>query len=184
MNHFKFNDVLKLFLKSISFIVFISFYSCNTYYSDQHIEIKEDGLIYKVGRENPFTGMIIDTLNNNILEYEVVEGVKNGVFKVSSRNGIVTILGNVQDNMNIGEWNYYYPNGQLESKGNFKNDLPEGKWTWYYYNGNLKESGTFLGGLKTGRWYKYNGEGSLISIILYDNGDVIDESHLDIMRSI
>ena len=86
--------------------------------------------------------------------------------------------------MNIGEWNYYYPNGQLESKGNFKNDLPEGKWTWYYYNGNLKESGTFLGGLKTGRWYKYNGEGSLISIILYDNGDVIDESHLDIMRSI
>jgi len=183
MNHFKYNDVLKLFLKTISFIVFISFCSCNNYYSDQHIEIKEDGLIYKVGRENPFTGMIIDTLNNNILEYEVVEGVKNGIFKVSSIEGIVTIMGNVEDNMNIGEWNYYYPNGQLESKGNFKNDLPEGKWLWYYSNGNLKETGTFLGGIKTGRWYKYNGEGALISIILYDNGEIIDESHLDIMRS-
>ena len=183
MNHFKHNDVLKLFLKTILFLGFFLLCSCNTYYSDQHIEIKEDGLIYKVGRENPFTGRIIDTLNNNILEYEVVEGIKNGVFRVSSIDGIVTIMGNVEDNMNIGEWNYYYPNGQLESNGNFKNDLPEGKWMWYYSNGNIKESGTFLDGLKIGRWYKYNGEGSLISIILYDNGEIIDESHLDIMRS-
>ena len=183
MNHFKHNAVFKLFLKTISFIVFISFYACNNYHSDQHIEIKEDGLIYKVGRENPFTGMIIDTLNNNILEYEVVEGVKNGLFRVSSIDGIVTIMGNVEDNMNIGEWNYYYPNGQLESKGNFRNDLPEGKWMWYYHNGNLKESGTFLGGLKTGRWYKYNGDGALISVILYDNGEIIDELRLNIIRS-
>jgi len=183
MIHFKDNVVFKLFLKTILFIVFILFTSCGRYYSDQHIEIKEDGLIYKVGQDNPFTGRIIDTLENKILEYEVVDGLKNGEFRVSSVEGIVSIMGNVEDNMNIGEWIYFYPNGQLESKGKFNNDLPEGRWNWYYPNGNVKESGTFLEGIKTGRWYQYNIEGSLVAIIFYDFGEIIDELHMEIIRN-
>jgi len=183
MYYFQHSAVLKQFLKTILFTVFILFTACNQYYSDQHIEIKEDGLIYKVGRDNPFTGRIIDTLRNKILEYEVVNGVKNGEFRVSSVEGVVSIMGNVQDNMNIGEWNYFYPNGQLESKGNFNNDLPEGRWVWYYPNGDVKESGAFLDGLKTGRWYQYNPEGSLVAIIFYDFGEIIDELYLEIMRN-
>ena len=183
MNYFKKDAVLKLFLKTILFLVFIIFTGCNSYYSDQHIEIKEDGLIYKVGRENPFTGKIIDTLKNKILEYDVVDGLKNGVFRVSTIDGVVSIMGNVEDNMNIGEWSYFYPNGQLESIGYFNNDLPEGKWAWFYSNGNLKEAGTYLEGMKTGRWYQYNSEGSVVLIILYDLGEIIDEVHVEIMRS-
>jgi hypothetical protein len=62
MIHLKHDAVLKLFLKAILFIVFMLISACGKYYSDQHIEIKEDGLIYKVGRDVPFTGRIIDTV--------------------------------------------------------------------------------------------------------------------------
>jgi antitoxin component YwqK of YwqJK toxin-antitoxin module len=149
--------------------------ACNQYYSDQHIEIKEDGLIYKVGQDDPFTGRIIDTLHNKVLEYDVTNGLKNGEFRVSSIEGYVSIYGKVEDNRNNGEWNYYYPNGELESKGNFLHDSPHGSWTWYFINGKVKETGTFFEGNKTGMWYKYNREGILISITMYDKGVKINE---------
>jgi len=167
--------VLKLFLKVISVLAVFLLVACNQYYSDQHIEIKEDGLIYKVGHDDPFTGRIIDTLNSNILEYDVVNGLKNGDFRVSSMEGIISMYGKVEDNRNIGEWNYYYSNGNLESRGNFKYDLPYGKWEFYYSNGNLKETGTFVEGYKTGDWYQYTENGELISLITYDMGEKLSE---------
>ena len=137
--------------------------------------IKEDGLIYKVGRDNPYTGRVIDTVQNKVVEYDVVNGLKNGEFCLSSCEGIPAVYGNIKDNRNIGVWKYFYPNGQLESIGNFNFDNPHGKWVWYYYNGNIKETGTFLNGKKTGTWYIYSNEGTLLSITMYDNGDKINE---------
>ena len=183
MIHLKQDAVHKLLLKTILLIVFLLCTACSNDYSDHYIEIKEDGLIYKVGRDDPYTGRIVDTVENKIVEYDVVKGVKNGEFVISTLEGIVTIMGNLQDNMNIGEWNYFYSNGQLESKGNFNNDLPEGKWMWYHPNGKIKETGTFLEGVKIGRWYQYNNDGNLVLIIYYDFGEIIEEVHIEIMRS-
>jgi antitoxin component YwqK of YwqJK toxin-antitoxin module len=176
--------MLKLFLKVIGAILFIFLSACNQYYSDQHIEVKEDGLIYKVGQSEPYTGRILDTLNNNVLEYDVVNGLKNGEFRISSIDGIVSMYGNLQDNRNIGIWHYYYPNGNLESNGNFKDDKPHGKWTWYFPNGNIKETGTFFEGIKTGKWYEYNSEGIVTAISLYDAGDKINEVNYKIFRGV
>ena len=176
--------MLKLFLKIIGVILFIFLSACNQYYSDQHIEVKEDGLIYKVGQSEPYTGRILDTLNNNVLEYDVVNGLKNGEFRISSIDGIVSMYGNLQDNRNIGIWNYYYPEGQLESKGNFMDDKPHGKWTWYFPDGNIKETGTFFEGNKTGRWYEYNSEGVVTSISSYDEGKKINEVNYKIFRGV
>jgi antitoxin component YwqK of YwqJK toxin-antitoxin module len=167
--------VRELFLKLLIISSLFFATACNQYYSDQNIEIKEDGLIYKVGRDDPFTGRIIDTLQNKIVEYDVVNGMKNGEFRLSSYEGILSVYGSIEDNRNIGEWKYFYPNGQLESIGNFTFDNPHGKWVWYYYNGNIKETGTFLNGKKTGTWYIYSWEGTLLSIAMYDNGDKINE---------
>jgi antitoxin component YwqK of YwqJK toxin-antitoxin module len=137
--------------------------------------IKEDGLIYKVGRNDPYTGRIIDTLQNKVVEYDVVNGMKNGEFRLSSYEGIPSIYGSIKDNRNIGVWKYFYPNGHLESIGNFNFDNPHGKWVWYYYNGNIKETGTFFNGKKTGTWYIYSWEGILLSITMYDEGEKINE---------
>jgi len=94
---------------------------------------------------------------------------------LSSEEGIVSIYGIIKDNRNIGEWKYFYPNGQLETTGNFNYDKPHGKWVWYYSNGSIKGTGTFLNGYKTGTWYRYNLEGRLLSITLYDEGERINE---------
>ena len=175
---------LKLFLKIliISSLFFVA--ACNQYYTNQNIEIKEDGLIYKVGQDDPFTGRILDTLENKVLEYDVVNGMKNGEFRVSSIEGIVSVYGSIEDNRNIGEWKYYYPNEQLESLGNFKNDNPHGKWVWYFSDARIKEKGTFLNGYKTGTWYRYSWEGILLSITMYDEGEKINEVKFKSKRSV
>lgn len=177
------DSVLKLFLK-ISTVVLIFFLAaCNRYYTDQNIQIK-DGLIYKVGQSEPFTGRVLDTLYNNILEYDVVAGLKNGTFRVSSLEGVVSVYGNIHDNMNTGLWNYYYPNGQLESEGYFKDDQPHGKWTWYYPNGNVKETGTYFESSKSGTWYKYKWDGILESKSVYDSGEKINEIKYNLSKNV
>lgn len=178
----KHGAMFKLFL-IITSVIFI-FVGCNKYYTNQNIEIKEDGLIYKVGQDNPYTGRIIDTLNNNVLEYDVVNGMKNGEFRLSSIEGLVSVYGMIENNLNIGEWKYYYPNGQLESIGNFKNDSPNGKWNWYYPNGNIRETGTFFNRKKQGKWYEYSQDGLLMSIILYDEDVKINEVKLNNFKNV
>ena len=176
--------LLKLFLKLLIISSLFFAAACNQYYTDQHIEIKEDGLIYKIGQDDPYTGRIIDTLQNRVLEYDVVNGMKNGEFRLSSVEGIVSVYGSIEDNRNIGEWKYYYPNGQLESIGNFSYDNPHGKWVWYFSNGSIKEKGTFLNGNKTGTWYRYSWEGILLSITMYDEGEKINEVKFKPKRSV
>ena len=108
MKHYSYIAVRKLFLILVIFSLFFAA-ACNHYYSDQHIEIKVDGLIYKVGHDDPYTGRIIDTLQNKVLEYDVVNGMKNGEFRLSSIEGIVSVYGSIEDNRNIGKWKYYFP---------------------------------------------------------------------------
>jgi len=177
-------SVLKLFLKPLIICALFFAAACNQYYSDQNIEIKEDGLIYKIGQDDPYTGRIIDTLQNNVIEYDVLNGMKNGEFRLSSMEGIVSMYGSIENNRNIGEWKYYYPNGQLESAGNFSYDNPHGKWIWYFSNGSIKEKGTFLSGNKTGIWYRYSWEGVLLSITTYDEGEIINEVKFNLNNSV
>lgn len=163
--------LLKIFVTGIIFLVA----ACNQYYSDQHIEIKEDGLIYKVGQPMPFTGRVIDTLDNRVLEYDVLNGLKNGEFRVSSISGITSIYGFIKDNLNDGKWKYFYENGQVESTGYFHNDKPEGKWTWFYANGKIKETGTYFEGKRSGRWLKYDEKGNLSKMTYYNSDEVVNE---------
>jgi len=176
--------MLILFLKILLIITLLFTVACNQYYSNQNIEIKEDGLIYKAGQNDPYTGRVVDTLNNKVIEYDVVNGLKNGEFRVSSLAGIVSVVGKVEDNRNIGEWSYYYPNGQLESKGNFKYDSPHGRWIWYYSNGNVKEKGTFLNGFKTGDWFLYTRAGKVVSIVTYDHGELVNEVRFSLSKDV
>ena len=167
--------MLKPFLKISLVGVFLLITACSQYYSDQNIEIKDDGLIYKVGQSAPFTGRVIDTLNNKVLEYDVLNGLKNGEFRVSSIEGITSVYGYVTDNLNNGEWKYFYPNGQIESSGSFKHDSPHGKWTWYFIDGKVKESGTFFEGKKVGRWLSYDENGTLKTMSYFIDGELMNE---------
>lgn len=136
--------------------------------------ILKDGVIYLEGKSIPFNGRIQDKLDDNtMVEFDVVNGLKNGEFFLYSVSGKLKAYGFMENNKNIGTWEYYYENGQLECKGEFKNDKPIGKWLWYYENGVRKCEGIYLNGIPEGNWMNYDNDGYPGLIINYYLGEVL-----------
>lgn len=135
----------------------------------------KDGLIFKQGELKPFTGHVKDTLEEKIIEYDVLNGMKHGEFKTYFKNGKIEMIGQIEENLNQGEWKYFYKSGQLESEGNFSNDLPDGEWKWFYEDGNIKEQGTFVKGNREGRWILYDPEGKKTDEKIYKQNQIVDE---------
>lgn len=140
----------------------------------KRIIVIDDGLIYQKGESHPFTGRILDTLNKKIIiEYDVVNGLKNGEFFLSNLDGIYTVYGFMNKNKNVGTWQYYFDDGQLECTGNFNDDKPIGKWVWYYQNGVKKSEGIYIKGKPEGKWIQYDKFGYPNLIIKYQAGELL-----------
>lgn len=120
-----------------------------------------DTLIYKKGEAQPYTGHEKARIKDKIIEYDVVNGIKQGDFKLYSLNGNLQIEGRLKDNKNVGLWKYYYETGELESKGEFENDKPRGEWTWYYPSGKIKERGNYFEGKRIGKWKDFDEDGNV-----------------------
>jgi hypothetical protein len=60
----------------------------------------KDGLICKQGELKPYSGIVKDTIEGKIIEYEVVNGKKSGEFKTYFKNGKLEMLGMIKDNLN------------------------------------------------------------------------------------
>ncbi len=156
-------------------LTFISISSCGK----EEKKSREDlifmnGLLYKKGSKIPFTGKEKAKIEDRILEYDVLDGIKTGEFKISYLDGKPQIVGQLVNNSNEGLWKYYYTNSQMESEGNFKNNLPDGKWTWYYMDGKLKEYGNFISGKREGRWTSLNEDGKIVEQKVFKDGKDIN----------
>jgi antitoxin component YwqK of YwqJK toxin-antitoxin module len=46
--------------------------------------------------------------------------------------GILVAVGKLENNMPIGNWKYFYENGDIESEGSYKNGEYDGKWLKYH----------------------------------------------------
>jgi len=143
-----------------------------------------DGLIYRQGEDFPYTGHILDTLENKIIKYDVVNGLKHGEFSITTIEGEISVWGFVEQNKNIGTWKYFYDDGALESTGSFSEDKPQGKWIWYYKNGKVKSEGNYLAGKPEGRWIKFDEQGHTNLIIYYFQGEIVNEVKLDNQGSV
>lgn len=168
--------IAKFFFFLICVILFSFPVSC----SNQKKEKKEtnqvtlDSLIY--GKDGKlFTGRMKGEVNNKHIEYDVVNGKKDGEFRLYHENDTLEIEGQMKDNKNIGLWKYYYQNGQLESEGNFKNDLVDGKWVWYYPSGKLKETGEFKNGVRDGITTTYDENGKVIYEKKFEKGKEVSK---------
>ncbi len=147
----------------IYIIILLIFNSCDSKNTQNNKKFYvSDNLIYKYESNELFNGIVTDTVNNQIVTYEVKDGKKNGFFKIHSLTGKLIMAGNIEDNKNEGEWLYYYDDGSLESKGFFKNDKPDSLWYWYYPDSTIKEKGSFFKGERVGDWYSYDKTGKLI----------------------
>jgi len=129
----------------------------------------KDGLICTIDNGEPYTGKVHSVIASQILEYDVVKGIKDGNYNVFSESGKVLVSGLIKRNKNEGLWQYFYPDGELESRGYFQNDKISGKWCWYYPDGKLKRSGYYSQGKKDGKWTEYDETGSIISEEVYRN---------------
>jgi antitoxin component YwqK of YwqJK toxin-antitoxin module len=158
------------------FIIIVSFFisSCSSDIEyNRDYRLAGDGLLYHSNSDKLYTGTVSDS-SNMILEYQVVEGKKNGKFIVYYPDGTLAQSGYVIDNKNVGEWKYFYTNGELECKGKFINDAPQGEWVFYYPDGTLKSTGVFKEGQRHGLWFEYNDNGKLKLIYIFRYGRFVD----------
>jgi antitoxin component YwqK of YwqJK toxin-antitoxin module len=133
-----------------------------------------NGILCKYGTITPFTGREKASLQNRIIEYDVVKGVRNGEFKILYSEGKPQIVGQMVNNKNEGLWKYYYENSQIESEGNFKNDIPDDTWIWFYLDGKIREKGNYVSGKRDGRWITYNESGKISDEKQFKVGELID----------
>lgn len=137
--------------------------------------VEKDGLLYSDSLSNtPYTGKYVSEFKNKKIEFEVKDGVKEGLFKLYYENSKLEIEGALLNGKNDGEWKYYYPEGMLQSKGNFSRDTLTGKWFWFHKNGQISESGVFRNGLREGEWQSLDTNGLLLFTRIYKNGIEID----------
>lgn len=171
-------------MKKILFLILISLvlFSCGI----KKVKIKDDlssPLVYKNGlyyadstSSTPFTGRNKSKMLDQVIEYDVINGIREGDFIVYYPNKNIQIIGKLSNNKNVGEWKYYNSNGTIESVGNFLDDKPSGVWTWYYTNGKVAEEGKFVEGKRDGDWKSYDSLGTLTILRKYKMDKMIDST--------
>jgi antitoxin component YwqK of YwqJK toxin-antitoxin module len=147
--------------------------SCSQKKNNRTDLIKINGLLYKSGSNVPYTGREKVALKGRIIEYDVVNGVKQGEMKISYSEGKPQISGQMANNKNEGHWKYFYENSQVESEGDFKNDMPQGLWVWYFQNGKVREKGNYVSGKRDGKWLTYEESGKIAVVKKFKGGELI-----------
>ena len=158
----------------IVFLTVLSYSVSNENHGNKQLIYTKNNIIYRQGSSTPLTGTVIDTINKKIIRYDVVDGLKNGDFKIKLINGQVEVEGHIKNNKNEGKWSYFYPNGKLESEGYFNNDVAVDKWIWYFMNGKIKQEGYYKNGLKEGGWSFYDASGTIQAKIYFHDDKIVD----------
>ncbi len=181
MLNYKRNIVSVLTILSLLPIIF----SCGDDIPKSDLVVK-DNLIYKKGSDTPFTGREKARVEDKIIEYDIINGIKHGDFMLYYENGTLQIKGKIDSNKNVDKWQYFYPDGSLESEGYFLDDQPEGRWVWYFPNGQLKEEGSYHKGKRVGWWKQFDESGNLIFEDEFEKNDslAIEDSLLSNIKTL
>jgi len=137
--------------------------------------VLRDGLLYPDSTSQiPFTGRNKSKALDQYVEYDVIDGIKEGDFIIYFPNNNIEMIGKMSNNKNVGKWKYYRPDGTLETLGNYVDDIPSGNWKWYYPNGKVVEEGFYIDGKRDGEWKSYDSTGTPIIIRTYKEDKLID----------
>ncbi|MFC2103496.1 toxin-antitoxin system YwqK family antitoxin [Bacteroidota bacterium] len=155
---------LKFIVAVLTIFHFFIYLSCSeeSRVPATNLELR-DSLIYTKGSDIPFSGREYARIENKIIEYDVVDGVKHGEFLLYYESGKLEIKGELVNNLNEGRWQYYYESGQIESEGDFVDNQPDGIWRWYYRSGKLREEGLFQKGKRQGVWKEFDELGIVLN---------------------
>ena len=157
-----------------------------------------DKIAYKEGSSTPFTGVFGIVIDDKIESYEEYkDGLLDGETAYFSKDKEVKLLSEMYSKGKLnGPQKTYYENGKLKSIVYYKNDRIDGiveydksgkllhksifengtgDWKLYWSNGKVSEEGRYVSGRKDGVWKKYREDGSLDTILKYDNGRLLSE---------
>ena len=157
-----------------------------------------DKIAYKEGSSTPFTGVFGIVIDGKIESYEQYKnGLLDGETAYFSKDKEVKLLSEMYSKGKLnGPQKTYYDSGKLKSIVYYKNDRIDGiveydksgkllhksifengtgDWKLYWSNGKVSEEGKYVSGRKDGVWKKYREDGSLDTILKYDNGRLLSE---------
>lgn len=69
----------------------------------------------------------------------------------------------------------FFESGQLYSSGEMNEDIQEGEWTWYYENGNVLSTVKFVDGQKEGKQIRWTESGEKAKVEYYENGVFVEQ---------
>ena len=166
----------------ISFIISILIISC-AHEAEEKLSkplFLKDGLLYSDSLSTvPFTGRNKSNMLDMKIEYNVVNGIKEGDFITYYPNDKIQMIGKMNANKNVGEWKYYFKDGSLETSGFYEDDIPNGKWTWFQPDGKVIEEGNYVNGNREGEWKSYDTLGVLEIIRVYKENILIDSTKIN-----
>lgn len=166
----------------ISFLISILIISC-AHNSEEKLSkplVLKDGLLYSDSLSTvPFTGRNKSNMFDMKIEYDVVNGKKEGDFITYYPNNKIQMIGKMKENKNVGEWKYYFSDGSLETSGFYDDDIPTGKWTWFQSDGKVIEEGNYVNGNREGEWKSYDTLGVLTIVRLYKENELIDSTKIN-----
>jgi len=166
----------------IAFLLSIFIISC-THKAEEKLSnplVLKDGLLYSDSLSTvPFTGRNKSNMFDMKIEYDVVNGKKEGDFITYYSNDKIQMFGKMKENKNVGEWKYYFPDGSLETSGFYEDDIPTGKWIWFQPDGKVIEEGNYISGNREGEWKSYDSTGALKIIRLYKENELIDSTKVN-----
>lgn len=157
-----------------------------------------DKIAYKEGSSTPFTGVFGIVIDGKIESYEQYKnGLLDGETAYFSKDKEIKLLSEMYSKGKLnGPQKTYYENGKLKSIVYYKNDRVDGiveydksgkllhksifengsgDWKLYWSNGKVSEEGKYVSGRKDGIWKRYREDGSLDTILKYDNGRLLSE---------
>ena len=166
----------------ISFLISILIISC-AHKAEEKLAnplVLKDGLLYSDSLSTiPYTGRNKSHMLDMKIEYDVVNGKKEGDFITYYPNDKIQMIGKMKENKNVGEWKYYFSDGSLETSGFYDDDIPTGKWIWFQPDGKVIEEGNYIGGKREGEWKSYDSTGALNIVRLYKENELIDSTKIN-----
>lgn len=158
----------------------------------------KDKVAYKEGSDIPFTGVFGIVIDDKIESYEEYKnGLLDGETAYFAKGKQIKLLSEMYTKGKLnGQQKSYFENGNLKSIVYYSNDKINGiesydrngnllyksifengtgDWRFYWSNGKISEEGKYKSWKKDGIWKKYREDGSLDTIIKYDNGRLLSE---------
>src|ERR1051326_3561982 len=106
----------------------------------------------------------------SVLNQTDKDGKKQGHWIKKEENGKIIYEGNFKDNHPIGEFKYYYDDGQLKTVSVFSNDGKVCR-SKHYFSGNiLMAEGKYVNEKRDSIWKFYSARDTIFSIETYKNG--------------